>query len=88
VEKTVTALWLKLESIYMSKYLTNKTHMKMKLFTHKLQEGVSVLNHLAAFKEIVTDLKSMKVEYDDEDLGLIMLCSLPTSFANFQDTIL
>jgi hypothetical protein len=49
----------------MSKDLTNKTHMKMKLFTHKLQEGVSVLNHLAAFKEIVTDLMSMEVEYDD-----------------------
>jgi hypothetical protein len=37
-EKTATTLWLKLESICMSKDLTNKMHMKMKLFTHKLQE--------------------------------------------------
>ena len=55
-------------------------HMKMKLFTHKLQEGGSVLNHLSIFKEIVSDLQSMDVKYDDEDSGLLLLCSLPSSF--------
>ena len=30
----------------------------------------------------------MEVKYDDEDLGLLLLCSLPNSFANFRDTIL
>jgi hypothetical protein len=30
----------------------------------------------------------MEVSYDDEDLGLLLLCSLPSSFANFRDTIL
>ncbi|WVZ89612.1 hypothetical protein U9M48_035991 [Paspalum notatum var. saurae] len=33
-EKTAAALWPKLESIRMSKDLTGKMHMKMKLFTH------------------------------------------------------
>ena len=37
-EKTAAELWLKLESICMSKDLTSKMHVKMKLFTHKLQE--------------------------------------------------
>ena len=37
-EKTATELWLKLESICMSKDLTSKIHMKMKLLMHKLQE--------------------------------------------------
>jgi hypothetical protein len=55
-EKTTAALWLKLESICMSKDLTSKMHMKMKLFTHKLQEGGSVLSHISSFKEIVADL--------------------------------
>jgi hypothetical protein len=82
-EKSAAALWLKLESICMSKDLTSKMHMKMKLFTHKLQEGGSVLNHLSVFKEIVSDLQSMDVKYDDEDLGLLLLCSLPSSFSNF-----
>ncbi|KAK1644707.1 hypothetical protein QYE76_062512 [Lolium multiflorum] len=37
-EKSAAALWLKLESICMSKDLTSKMHVKMKLFSHKLQE--------------------------------------------------
>ena len=87
-EKSAAALWLKLESICMSKDLTSKMHVKMRLFSHKLQEGGSVSNHLSIFREIVSDLQSMEVKYDDEDLGLLLLVSLPSSFANFCDTIL
>ena len=87
-EKIAAALWLKLESICMSKDLTSKMHMKMKLFSHKLQEGGSVINHISVFKEIVVDLKSIEVEFDDEDLRLLLLCSLPSSYSNFYDTIL
>ncbi|CAD6245913.1 unnamed protein product [Miscanthus lutarioriparius] len=87
-EKTVVELWLKLESICMSKDLTSKMHVKMKLFTHKLQEGGSVMNHLSIFKEIVADLMSMEIKYVDKDLALLLLCSLPSSFTNFRDTIL
>ena len=47
-----------------------------------------MLSHLSVFKEIVSDLVSMEVEYDVEDLGLLLLCSLPSSYASFCDTIL
>jgi len=60
-EKYAAELWLKLESICMSKDLTSKMHLKMKLFSHKMQEGGSVLNHMSVFKEIVADLGSMEV---------------------------
>jgi hypothetical protein len=40
----------------MSKDLTSKMHMKMKLFTNKLQEGGLVLSHVSSFKEIVANL--------------------------------
>jgi hypothetical protein len=33
-----------------------------------------VLNHISVFKEIVADLVSMEVQFDDEDLGLLLLC--------------
>ncbi|CAI9785482.1 unnamed protein product [Fraxinus pennsylvanica] len=40
------------------------------------------------FKEIVANLKTLEVKYDEEDLALIILCSLPTSFSSFSDMIL
>jgi hypothetical protein len=55
----------------------------MKLFTHKLQEGSSVLTHISVFKEIVANLTSMEVKFNDEDLALLLLCSLPASYNNF-----
>ena len=30
----------------------------------------------------------MEVKYDEEDLGLILLCSLPPSYSTFRDTLL
>jgi hypothetical protein len=63
-------------------------HVKIKLFFHKLHEGGSVLTHISVFQEIVADLTSMEVKFDDEDLALLLLCSLPASFSNFRDTIL
>jgi hypothetical protein len=33
----------------MSKDLTSKMHMKMKLFTLKMKEGDSVMSHLSAY---------------------------------------
>ena len=58
-EKSAAALWLKLESICMSKDLTSKMHVKMKLFSHKLQEGASMMNHLSIFRQIVSVLLSI-----------------------------
>ena len=40
------------------------------------------------FKEIVTDLETLEVKYEEEDLGLILLCSLPILYASFRDMIL
>jgi hypothetical protein len=70
-------------SIYMSKDLSSKMHVKMKLFTHKLQERDSILLHISVFKGIVAELSSMEIKFDDEDLALLLLCPLPTSFNNF-----
>jgi hypothetical protein len=71
----------------MSKDLTSRFHVKMKLFSHKLQEGALVMNHLSIFRQIVSDLVSMEVNYEDEDLALLLLVSFPSSFTNFCDTI-
>lgn len=54
-ETTAASLWLKLEQICMTKDLTSKMHIKQKLFSLKMQEGGSLLDHLSVFKEIITD---------------------------------
>ncbi|KAG8492784.1 hypothetical protein CXB51_010266 [Gossypium anomalum] len=87
-EKTAAALWKRLEQICMLKTLTSKLHMKQHLYAHHLEEGASVHEHLTVFKEILSNLKVMEVQYGKEDLGLILLCSLPPSYSTFRDTIL
>ncbi|KAG8474318.1 hypothetical protein CXB51_033774 [Gossypium anomalum] len=87
-EKTAAALWKRLEQIRMSKTLTSKLHMKQRLYAHFLEEATSVHKHLTVFKEILSNLEAMEVQYDKEDLGLILLCLLPPSYSTFRDTIL
>ncbi|KAG8499179.1 hypothetical protein CXB51_005552 [Gossypium anomalum] len=86
--KNATALWKRLEQICMSKTLTSKLHMKQRLYAHRLEKGASVHEHLTVFKEILSNLEAMEVQYDKEDLGLILLCLLPSSYSTFGDTIL
>ena len=47
-----------------------------------------MLDHISTFKEIVADLETMEVKYDEANLGLILLCSLPSSYSDFRNTIL
>ncbi|KAE8734037.1 hypothetical protein F3Y22_tig00000778pilonHSYRG00026 [Hibiscus syriacus] len=54
----------------------------------QLAEGSSLEEHLTAFKESVSDLETLEVKYDQEDLGLNLPCSLPPSCSSFRDTIL
>ena len=51
-------------------------------------EGMSLEDHLTTFKEIIFDLETMEIKYDEEDLGLIFLCSLSPSYSSFMGTIL
>ncbi|KAK5771758.1 hypothetical protein PVK06_048000 [Gossypium arboreum] len=87
-KKTVTALWKKLEQICMSKTLTSKLHMKQRLYAHRWEEGVSVHEHLTVFKEILSNLEAIEIQYDKENPGLILFCSLPPSYSTFRDRIL
>lgn len=55
----------------MTKTLTIKLHLKRRLYSHRMAEGTSLEDHLTVFKQIVSDLESMEVKYDEENLGLI-----------------
>ena len=83
-KKIVITLWLKLEQLCMTKNLTSKLHLKQRMYSHHITKYTSLEDHLTIFKEIVSDLETMEVKYNEENLGLILLCSLPSSLVNIR----
>jgi hypothetical protein len=55
-EKSTAEIWLNLEKRYMSKSLTNKLHVKKKLYRLKMTEGVDLRHHINTFKQIISDI--------------------------------
>ena len=50
----------------------------MKLvFKMKMSEGGSVANHLNEFNMVTNQLSSVGVNFDDEVMALLIVCSLP-----------
>ena len=72
----------------MMKSLTSKLHLKQRLYSHSMAEDTSLEEHLKTFQEIVTNLETLEIRYEEEDLGLILLCLLPISYVTFKDMIL
>ncbi|OMO73383.1 Integrase, catalytic core [Corchorus capsularis] len=87
-EKDAASLWKALDDKYMKKSLTNRLFQKQHLYTFKMAENTPIKDHLDSFNRIILDLGGVGVKIEDEDLALILLCSLPRSFQNFRDTML
>ena len=87
-ETSTAAIWQKLEQLLMTKCLPNKLHLKQRLFYLKMAKGSSLSSHLSTFKELVCNLENLDVKYEDNDLALFMLSSLPDSYSHFRDTIM
>ena len=85
-QETAAKLWLKLESLYMTKSLTNKLLLKQRLFSLRMQSGTPLRDHLENLNSILLDLRNLEVKIDDEDAALILLVSLPNSYENFVES--
>ena len=57
----------------MTKIRTSKLHQKQVLYSHQMTKDMSLEEHLTIFKEIFSDLETIQVRYDKDDLGLILL---------------
>ena len=82
-QETAAALWLKLESLYMTKSLTSKLMLKQRLFSLRMSEGTPLREHLDQLNTILLDLRNIDEKVSDEDAALILLVSLPLSYENF-----
>lgn len=82
-EKTAQGLWVKLESVYMTKSFTSKFLLKRRLFSMRMQEGLPLRDHMDQLNTILLELRNIDVKVEDEDVALILLASLPLSYENF-----
>nr|GFA98238.1 retrovirus-related Pol polyprotein from transposon TNT 1-94 [Tanacetum cinerariifolium] len=87
-ETTAAGFWSKLETLYMTKSLANKLYLKKKLYTFYMPAGRKIFEHIDEFNKIVLDLANIEVKFEDEDLALLLLTSLPASYEHFVDTLL
>ncbi|GFZ05681.1 hypothetical protein Acr_17g0012530 [Actinidia rufa] len=53
-EDSASALWEKLEKLYLAKSLTNKLHLKRQLYRLKMEEGGSLMEHMNVFNDTVS----------------------------------
>ncbi|KAJ9558432.1 hypothetical protein OSB04_013046 [Centaurea solstitialis] len=87
-ETLAKELWQKLEDKYMTKSAENRLYKKKRLFYFKYKEGTKMIAHLDAFNQLVADLLNLDEEIKDEDKALILLNSLPDSYAHLTTTLL
>eukprot|EP01018_Ginkgo_biloba_P027656 Gb_41806 [translate_table: standard] len=86
-EETTSGLWTRLESLYMTKSLTNRIYLKRQLYSLRMQEGMKITDHLNIFNTLICQLASMDVKIDGEDKAVTLLCSLPESWDHLVTSI-
>jgi len=86
-EETTADLWCRLESLYMTKSLSNKLFKKKHVYSLRMKEGTSIL-HLNAFNKILSDLLALEVILEEKDKAFLLLSSLPSSYDHLTTTIM
>ena len=86
-ESSPKKIWDKLAEKFMSKTLTRKLYLKQKLYGLKMQEGSDLAEHVNVFNQLVADLEKVDVKIDDEDMAIVLLCSLPDSYDHLVTTL-
>ena len=69
-EKTVTGFWSRLETLYMTKSLSNELYLKKQLYVLRMNEGTVVLEHLNFFNNVISELLAIDVKIDEKDKGV------------------
>lgn len=74
-EDLATKFWVKLESLYMTKSLTNHLFPKQLYIVH-----MNIYIHLNLLSKIICQLSSIEVKLEEEDKTLPFQSSLSSSF--------
>ena len=69
-DEVVFSLWLRLDSLYTTKSLTNKLLLKQRLLSLRMNEGTPLIDHLAQLNTILLELRNIDIKVEDEDVSL------------------
>nr|GFA06100.1 zinc finger, CCHC-type [Tanacetum cinerariifolium] len=72
-DDSAARVWLKLETLYMTKSLASKLYLKKKLFTFYMHSGKKLSEHIDEFNKLISDLANIDIDIDDEDQALMLL---------------
>jgi len=86
-ETTAAGIWLKLESLYMTKSLSNRVLLKGKLFGFKIPEDKPISESLDEFNRLIIDLANIEIKIEDEDQAIMILNALPKSYSTFVEAM-
>ncbi len=78
----VRSVWEALCGVHETKTIGNKLFLRRRFFTIKMQEGDDMLVHINTVKALTDQLRSIEVNITDEDVYMVLLMSLPSSFDN------
>jgi len=87
-EEITAGLWYRLESLYMTRSLSNKLFIKKQLYNLRMKEGTSILQYVNAFNRILSDLLTLEVKLEEEDKTLLLFSSLSSSYDHLVTTIM
>jgi len=80
-EKAIAGLMKALSDTYEKSSATNKVYLMRRLFNLKMGEGNSITDHINEFNTILAQLESVQIKFEDDVKALILLTSLPDSWA-------
>ncbi|KAL5557712.1 hypothetical protein UlMin_033923 [Ulmus minor] len=79
--------WKKIDELYLVKYLPNKIYLLEQLFGFKMDTKKTIDQNLDYFNKILLDLGNSRKKFEDEDVSVILLNSLPDSFDEVRNAI-
>ncbi|TXG53283.1 hypothetical protein EZV62_022452 [Acer yangbiense] len=88
-EKIACDVWKKLESLHLTKSLTNKIYLKERLFAFKMNASKGLGQNLDDFKKMTIELANTGIDekLSDENEAIILLNSLPDSYKDVKAAI-
>ena len=69
-----------MESLHMTKSLTNRIFLKRNLYTLRMIDGLKIHDHMDTFHDLVCQLTSVDAKLDDEEKEIALLCMFHDSW--------